>query len=49
LEHSIAIPGSGQAPMARIVGAFPELTHWLNPIITRIGKHNQARMRKKSR
>lgn len=44
-ELTITVPRSGQAPMARLVGAMPELATWLQPIITRLGRHNQRRLR----
>lgn len=44
-ELTITVPRSGQAPIARLVGALPELATWLRPVITRIGRHNQARLR----
>jgi 3-oxoacyl-[acyl-carrier protein] reductase len=45
LELLVTVPRSGQAPMARLIGALPELGTWVRPIITRIGRHNQARAR----
>ncbi|MCA9593556.1 MAG: SDR family oxidoreductase [Myxococcales bacterium] len=49
MEVLVTVPRSGQAPMARLVGALPELGTWVRPIITRIGRHNQARARAKRR
>ena len=45
MELLVTVPRSGQAPMARLIGAVPELGTWVRPIITRIGRHNQARAR----
>ncbi len=45
MELLVTVPRSGQAPMARLIGALPELGTWVRPIITRIGRHNQARAR----
>lgn len=47
IELLVTVPGSGQGMMARIAGAFPELSTLARPIMTRIGKRNQRRMQTK--
>lgn len=47
LEMTVTVPGSGQGMMARIAGAFPEVSSLARPIMTRIGKRNQRRMQTK--
>jgi 3-oxoacyl-[acyl-carrier protein] reductase len=47
LELTVTVPGSGQGVMARIAGAFPEVSSLARPIMTRIGKRNQRRMQSK--
>jgi 3-oxoacyl-[acyl-carrier protein] reductase len=47
LELTVTVPGSGQGVMARIAGAFPEVSSLARPIMTRIGKRNQRRMKSK--
>jgi 3-oxoacyl-[acyl-carrier protein] reductase len=47
LEITVTVPGSGQGVMARIAGAFPEISSLARPIMTRIGKRNQRRMQTK--
>ena len=46
LELTVTVPRSGQSAMARVIGAWPELSVWLRPIMTRLGKHNQRRVRR---
>jgi 3-oxoacyl-[acyl-carrier protein] reductase len=48
LELVVTVPRSGQGVMARIAGAFPELSTFARPILTRIGKRNQQRMQSKT-
>lgn len=45
LELTVTVPLSGQAPMARLINAIPELAPVLGPIVTRLGKRQQRRMR----
>jgi 3-oxoacyl-[acyl-carrier protein] reductase len=45
LELIVPVPGSGQATLAKLVGAMPELATWVRPMLTRMGKRHQARLR----
>jgi 3-oxoacyl-[acyl-carrier protein] reductase len=45
LELVVPVPGSGQGQLVRLLGAFPELSTWLAPVLRRRGKRAQERMR----
>jgi NAD(P)-dependent dehydrogenase (short-subunit alcohol dehydrogenase family) len=45
LELVVTVPRSGQAPLARLLNALPNLAPRLSPLIQRIGRRNQRRMR----
>ncbi len=48
LELLVTVPRSGQGIMARIAGAFPEISNLARPILTRRGRRNQKRMQDKT-
>ena len=45
LELVIGVPGSGQATLAKLVGAVPDLATWVRPWLTKIGRRHQSRLR----
>jgi 3-oxoacyl-[acyl-carrier protein] reductase len=45
LELTVTVPLSGQAAMARLINAIPELAPIVSPLITRLGRRQQRRMR----
>ncbi len=47
LELVLPAPRSGQRVMAKLVGAWPELDSLVEPVLTRIGRRRQERMRRR--
>lgn len=45
LELVVGVPGSGQATLAKLVGAVPDLATWVRPWLTKIGRRRQTRLR----
>ncbi len=46
LELVLPAPRSGQRVMAKLIGAWPELGSLVRPVLTRIGRRRQERLRK---
>ena len=49
LELDVTVPFSGQAPLARFMNVWPELAQYVAPVVTRLGKRNQRRLRPDSK
>lgn len=47
LELVVPVPGSGQGQLAKLAGALPELSTWLRPVLTRMGRRRQAKLQRK--
>ncbi|MBK9001267.1 MAG: SDR family oxidoreductase [Myxococcales bacterium] len=47
LELVLPAPRSGQRVMAKLVGAWPELGSLVEPVLTRIGRRRQERLRRR--
>jgi 3-oxoacyl-[acyl-carrier protein] reductase len=47
LERTVTLKGSGQAPLAKLLNAIPELQRWVAPIARRLGLRNQQRFRER--
>lgn len=46
LELVVPVPGSGQGQLAKLIGAVPDLGTWLRPVLTRMGRRRQAKLRR---